>query len=48
MSRRQGQAPKPTQESPQGEDLRANVDKLRYDIPKPKRQEINKDVSCPD
>ncbi|MGH7870922.1 MAG: hypothetical protein ACREQO_01735 [Candidatus Binatia bacterium] len=34
-------------ESPQGEELRASMDKLWFNIPEAKRQEINKSVSLP-
>ena len=34
-------------ESPQGEEIRASMDKLWFKIPEVKRQEINKDVTLP-
>jgi hypothetical protein len=34
-------------ESPQGEELRAGMDKLWFNLPEAKRQEINKGVALP-
>lgn len=34
-------------ESPQGEEIRASMDKLWFKIPEAKRREINKDIRLP-